>query len=66
MKVITDHKPLYSIFKNMRNGSVKSELIKPRHQDIDYIVVWEKGGVNASDYLSRHAKSLRHMSTDVE
>ena len=66
VKVITDHKPLCSIFKNLRKGSVRSERIKLRHQDIDYTVVWEKGAVNAADYLSRHATPLRHMSIDVE
>ena len=64
--VITDHKPLRSIFKNMRKGSVRSERIKLRHQDIDYTVIWEKGATNAADYLSRHAMPLKHLPADIE
>jgi hypothetical protein len=64
--VITDHKPLRSIFKNLRKGSVRSERIKLRHQDIDYTVVWEKGETNAADYLSRHAMPLKHLPADIE
>ena len=38
--VITDHKPLESIFKNIRSGSIRTERIKLRHQDLDYKVKW--------------------------
>ena len=64
--VVTDHKPLRSIFKNLRKGSIRSERIKLRHQDIDYVVVWQEGATNAADYLSRHATPLKHMPQDVE
>jgi hypothetical protein len=64
--VITDHKSLCSIFRNLRKGSVRSERIKPRHQDINYKVVWEKGATNAADYLSRHAMPLKHLPADIE
>ena len=64
--VVTDHKPLRSIFKNLRKGSVRSERIKLRHQDIDYEVVWQKGTTNAADYLSRHAMPLKHMPKEIE
>ena len=60
VSIITDHKPLRSIFKNLRKGSIRSERIKLRHQDIDYNVVWEQGVTNAADYLSRHAMPLKH------
>ena len=53
--IITDHKPLVSIFANSRHGSVRSDRIKLRHQDINYKVVWKKGILNPADYLSRHA-----------
>lgn len=66
VKVITDHKPLPSIFKSLRKGSIRSERIKLRHQDIDYVVVWRKGETNAADYLSRHATPLKNMSTQIE
>ena len=62
--VITDHKPLESIFKNIRSGSIRTERIKLRHQDLDYKVKWEKGDSNAADYLSRHATPLKHIPKD--
>ena len=34
--VFTDHKPLVSIFKNVRKGSSRTEKIKLRHQDLQY------------------------------
>ena len=43
-----------SIFKNVRKGSIRTERIKLRHQDIDYVVQWKKGDTNTADYLSRH------------
>ena len=52
--IITDHKPLESIFKNIRKGSIRTDRIKLRHQDVDYMVKWEKGEDNIADYLSRH------------
>ena len=52
--LITDHKPLVSILKNVRKGLIRTERIKLRHQDIDYVVQWEKGDTNTADYLSRH------------
>ena len=63
--VITDHKPLCSIFKNLRVGSIRMERIKLRHQDIDYEVKWEKGISNPADYLSRHATPLDMISQEM-
>ena len=54
--VVTDHKPLVSIFNGRRRGSIRTENVKLRHQDIDFEVVYRKGSTNQSDYLSRHAK----------
>ena len=62
--VITDHKPLQRIFKNLRKGSIHTERIKLRHQDIDYEVKWEKGIDNPADYLSRHATPLSMISEE--
>jgi len=64
--VITDHKPLCSIFKNLRTGSIRTERIKLRHQDIDYEVKWEKGVSNPADYLSRHAIPLGMTSQGIQ
>ena len=56
--VITDHKPLVSIFSNTRKGSIRTDRIKLRHQDISYKVIWKEGKSNQADYLSRHAVPL--------
>ena len=64
VKVVTDHKPLCSIFKNIRKGSIRSERIKLRHQDIAYQVVYEKGEKNPADYLSRHAMPLNQIPSE--
>ena len=53
--VVTDHKPLEAIFRNSRSGSIRTERIKLRHQDIKYEVKWRSGKENPADYLSRHA-----------
>ena len=73
VKVVTDHKPLESIFRNSRSGSIRTERIKLRHQDIKYQVVWRKGKENPADYLSRHATPLdktprdqRHEAHELE
>lgn len=58
VQIVTDHKPLVSIFKNSRKGSIRTDRIKLRHQDLPYKVVWEPGKSNPADYLSRHALPL--------
>jgi len=47
--VLTDHKPLKAIFSNTRKGSIRSDRIMLRHQDINYKVQWEKGQGNRAD-----------------
>ena len=71
--IITDHKPLVSIFAHRRHGSVRSDRIKLRHQDINYKVVWKRGITNPADFLSRHAipyekipKQWREETKDFE
>ena len=53
--VYTDHQPLQSIFRNTRSGSIRTQRIRLRHQNLDYKVVWKKGKTMRSDYMSRHA-----------
>ena len=53
--IITDHSPLISIFNGKRSGSIRTERIKLRHQDIRFIADYQKGQNNPADYLSRHA-----------
>ena len=64
IKIITDHKPLEAIFGNKRTGSIRTERIRLRHQDLNYLVKWEKGEENCADYLSRHAKPLKDLPND--
>ena len=63
--VVTDHKPLVSIFANKRKGSIRSSRIKLRHQDINYQVVWKKGSENPADYLSRHAIPMKNLPVSI-
>ncbi len=62
--VITDHKPLVSIFNGKRKGSIRTEKIKLRNQDIDFSVQYQKGTSNQADYLSRHAKPFEKTSPE--
>ena len=71
--LFTDHKPLISIFGNTRHGSVRTDRIKLRHQDILYQVVWRAGIDNPADFLSRHAvpwqklpRSWKHETEELE
>ncbi len=61
IKVITDHKPLVHIFNGKRTGSIRTKRIKLNHQDIPYIVEYQKGSLNQVDYMSRHARSLTSL-----
>ena len=38
-------------------GSIHTEKIKNNHQDIRYHLIYQKGGKNCADFLSRHAIS---------
>ena len=64
--IITDHKPLCSIFNGTRHGSIRTERMKLLHQDIPYQVEYRKGTANLSDYLSRHATPLHLLSIDEQ
>ena len=57
--IVTDHKPLVSIFGSARKGSIRTDRIQLRHQDISYKVIWRQGKDNPADYLSRHAVLLK-------
>ena len=62
--VVTDHQPLCPIFNKNRSGSIRTEKIKMRHQDIDFFVVYQKGITNKTDYMSRRAKPLSLISKE--
>ena len=61
VQVITNHQPLCAIFNGKRQGSIRTERIKLRHQGIRFTVTYQKGKINQSDYLSRHAKLLEKI-----
>ena len=48
--IITDHSPLISIFNGKRSDFIRTERIKQRHQDIRFIVDYQKGQNNPADY----------------
>ena len=58
--IVTDHKPLCSVFNGNRRASIRTERIKLRHQDIRYTVKYQRRPFNQADYLSQHAKAM-HM-----
>lgn len=60
--IITDHKPLLPVFNGNRSGSIRTEKIKARNQDINYNLVYKKGKLNETDYMSRHAKPFKLLS----
>ena len=66
VSVVTDHKPLCSIFNGNRQGSIRTDRIKMRHQDIRFKVQYQKGIKNQTDFLSRNAKPLSQLSNEEQ
>ncbi|XP_059091067.1 uncharacterized protein K02A2.6-like [Tigriopus californicus] len=52
--VHTDHKPLAAVFRETRMGSIRTDRIKLRHQDVQYQVQHLKGADNPADFISRN------------
>ena len=42
------------VFNGKRNGTIRTEHIKLRHQDNRFLLHYKKGITNLADYLSRH------------
>ena len=59
IKLVTDHKPLCSIFNGRRTGSIRTEKIKMRHQDVRFEVIFQEGKLNQTDFVSRRGKPLQ-------
>ena len=59
--IVTDHKPLLSIFNNSRRGSIRSQRIKLNHQDIPYKLIHCKGSSNQADYMTKRSKPLSKL-----
>ena len=71
--IVTDHKPLLGVFRNTRHGSIRSDRIKLRHQDVRFDLIWMKGSRNPADFMSRRgtpfnklSKKLRTETTEFE
>ena len=64
--VVTDHKPLCPIFNGNRQGSIRTERIKLRHQDVMFTVTYQKGKANQTDFISRRAKPLEHVPIEEQ
>ena len=66
--VVTDHKPLVSIFNNPKKpGPFRVEKMRLKLQGYSFQVVYKKGYSNPTDYLSRHPqKELECTKEDLE
>ena len=64
--IVTDHQPLLSVFNGRRSGSIRTETIKMRHQNIQYKVMYRKGADNSADFLSRHARPWSSLSKSIK
>ena len=60
VKIITDHKPLVSVFAHTRSGSTRCEKIKLRSQDIDYMWLHTR---KAKEIWGTTSASNRFLST---
>lgn len=64
--VHTDHKPLTSVFRDTRLGSIRTDRIKLRHQDIQYQVKHLNGSDNPADYLSRYPTPWHKLDAKIQ
>ena len=63
--IITDHKPLLGVFNSTRQGSIRSDRIKLRHQDIRFQLSWMKGSRNPADFMSRRGTPLSKFNVYI-
>lgn len=64
--MVMDHKPLLGVFGHTRNGSIRSDRIKLRHQDIRYKLHWRKGSQNPADFMSRRGVPFSKLPKHVQ
>ena len=64
--VVTDHKPLCPIFNSYRIGSIRTDRIKLQHQDINYLVEYQHGKKNQSNYPLRHGKPFCDLTEEEQ
>ena len=58
INVVTDHKPLCSVYNGNHQGSIRTQRIKQRHQDIRFCVHYQPGKSNQADFLSRNGQPI--------
>ena len=66
ISIVTDHKPLCPIFNGRRKGSIRTEKIKMRHQDVRFQGFYQKGKLNQTDFVSRRGKPLKEIPVDEQ
>lgn len=44
--VVADNQPSSSIFNRSRKEPIRTQLVKPRHKDVQYKVVYQKRKIN--------------------
>lgn len=64
--VHTDHKPLTSVLRESRLGSIRTDRIKLRHQDIQYQIQHLRGADNPADFLSRNPTPWNQLSEAIK
>ena len=63
--VVTDHKPLVSLFNNPRKpGPFRVEKIRLKLQGYSFTVIYRKGDLNPTDYMSRHPRPLSECTKE--
>ena len=60
--IATDHLPLLNVFNGKRSGSIRTERIKLRHQNILLCLKSGKECDNLAGYLSRHTTQWKSVS----
>ena len=60
--IVTDPHPLQIAFNGKRNGSIRTEHTKLKHQDIRFLLQYKKGITNPANYLSRHGIHWQTLS----
>ena len=60
--IVIDHLPFLRVFNGRRSGSIRTERIKLRQQDILFCLKFGKGRNNPADYLRRHASQWKSVS----
>ena len=66
VKVVRDHKSLVPVFNGRRNGSLRTQRIKLKHQDIPYILEFQKGSLNRVDIMSRQSRALSSLTLEEQ